>query len=89
MADGLLPKPAGGAVQRRRAGQFNHWARFSCRSAADATMSDHRCNFELRPVAITCAIPMPARGADGPEIERIPAGFRTDALSVRRSRLTP
>ena len=81
MADGLLPKPAGGAVQRRRAGQFNRWARFSCRSAADATMSDHRCNLELRPAAITCSILMPARAVDGPEIERISAGFRTDALS--------
>ena len=75
MADGLLPKRAGGAVQSRRAGLFNRWARFSCRSAADATMSDHRCNSELRPSAITCAIPMPARAADGLEIERIPRVF--------------
>jgi hypothetical protein len=88
MADGLSPKRAGSAVQKRRAGQFNRWARFSCRSAAGVAMSNHRCSLELWPTAITCAIPMLARAADGPEIKRIPAGCQTDALSPKRSRLT-
>jgi len=76
-ADGgwAITKTGGRRRSKAPSRAIQPWARFSCRSAADVTMSDHRCNSELRPSAITCAIPMPARAADGLEIERIPRVF--------------
>ena len=61
---------------------------FSCRLAADMTMHRYLHNLKSRSTALTCGLSgLPEPVAD-PEIARIAADFRTDALSPKGSRLT-
>ena len=61
---------------------------FSCRLAADMMMHRYPHNLKSWSTALTCGLPgLPEPVAD-PEIARIAADFRTDALSPKGSRLT-